>query len=131
MRRPPVPTFVPYFAYQDAAAAIDWLESAFGFAVTRRIDGEDGALVHAELRFGDDGLLMVGSATVEHAPVDRPSSYGIYARVEDVDAHHDRAKAAGAEIVLDPEDTEWGARQYRVLDLDGYEWTFGSYASDR
>ncbi len=72
--------------------------------------------------------MMVGTATVEHGPVDRPAGFGIYVRVDDVDAHHDRAKAAGAEIVLDPEDTEWGARQYRTLDLDGYEWTFGSYA---
>ena len=126
-----MPTFVPYFAYQDAAAAVGWLEAAFGFSVSQRVDLEDGSVQHAELRFGEDGLMMVGNATVEHAPVDRPAAFGIYVRVEDTDAHHDRAKAAGAEIVLDPEDTEWGARQYRALDLDGYEWTFGSYEPQR
>ncbi len=123
-----MPTITPYFAYRDGAAALDWLAAAFGFEIAQRVDGPDGTLVHAELRVPPDGVVMVGTATVEHPPVDRPAAYGVYVLVDDVDAHHDRAKAAGAEIVLDPEDTEWGSRRYRALDLDGYEWSFGSYS---
>ncbi len=47
--------------------------------------------------------------------------------VEDVDAHFERARAGGARVVYPPEDTEWGSRRYRVLDLEAYEWSFGSY----
>lgn len=126
-----MPTFVPYFRYQDAAAALDFLASAFGFEVAARHDAEDGSVFHAELRYGADGLMMLGSASVEHPGVERPASFGIYVRVDDVDAHYDRAKAAGAEIVLDPEDTEFAARQYRALDVGGYEWTFGTYEAER
>jgi len=90
-----VPTFVPYFAYQDGAAALAWLESAFGFEVAERVDAPDGSVLHAQLRFGDDGVVMLGTATVEHAPVDRPAGSGIYVVVDDVDAHHDRARRVG------------------------------------
>jgi len=46
--------------------------------------------------------------------------------VDDVDAHYERAKAAGARIVYDPENTDFGTRRYRTLDPEGYEWSFGT-----
>ncbi len=55
------------------------------------------------------------------------SGYGVYVYVEDEDAHYERARAAGAEIAYPPEDTDFGTRRYRALDLDGYEWSFGTY----
>ena len=60
-------------------------------------------------------------------PSRTPAAHGVYVVVEDVDAHHERAVAAGAEIVYPPEATEWGTRRYRALDPEGYEWSFGSY----
>jgi len=56
-----------------------------------------------------------------------PMGLGIYIYVEDLDAHFERAMANGAKVVYPPEDTEWGTRRYRALDLDGYEWSIGTY----
>ena len=62
------------------------------------------------------------------APLDGTSvGQGLYVYVEDVDAHFAQARAGGARLVYPPEDTEWGTRRYRVLDPEGYEWSFGSY----
>jgi uncharacterized glyoxalase superfamily protein PhnB len=114
--------FVPYFGYRDAAAAHEFLTKAVGFEVVTDWRGDDGEVAHAEMRFGDGAVLMLGSG-----PHDDPSGVGVYAVVEDVDAHFARASAAGAEIVYGPEDTECGTRRYRCRDPEGYEWTFGSY----
>jgi uncharacterized glyoxalase superfamily protein PhnB len=124
--------FVPYLSYRDAAAALDWLETAFGFERTQDHRDDSGTVIHAELSYGD-GRVMLGSG---EPPADDPSredessprGHGIYVVVEDVDASHERAVAAGARVVYPPEDTEFGTRRHRVLDLEGYEWSFGSYA---
>jgi len=58
-----------------------------------------------------------------------PTGHGIYVVVEDMDTHHERAKAAGACIVYGPEDTDFGTRRYRIPDPEGYEWSFGTYSS--
>jgi uncharacterized glyoxalase superfamily protein PhnB len=113
--------FVPYFGYRDAAAALRFLSSAFGFETVTDWRGDNGSVVHAEMRFGD-AVLMLGSG-----PHGDPSGVGVYAVVEDVDAHCSRAVEAGAELVYGPEDTEWGTRRYRCRDPEGYEWSFGSY----
>lgn len=122
--------FVPYLSYRDAAAALDWLENTFGFERTLAYPGEDGKIMHAEMSFGDAHLMM-GTGEPPAAPDPggtSPQGHGIYAVVDDVDAHHERAAAAGATIVYPPEDTEFGTRRYRVLDVEGYEWSFGTYA---
>lgn len=123
-----MPTIFPYFVYRDGAAALEWLAAAFGFEKTSEVPGPDGT-VHAEMRFGASAI-MLGTATDEQreqSPWDLPSGHGIYVYVDDVDAHYERAKSAGAKIVYPPGDTEWGTRRYRALDLDGYEWSFGTY----
>ncbi|QIN81975.1 hypothetical protein GBA63_04440 [Rubrobacter tropicus] len=119
----------PYFSYRDANAALGWLESAFGFEKVVAYPDEDGTVVHAEMRFGN-GALMMGTA--EPPPVldpdaVSPNAHGIYVTVDDVDAHYERAREAGAKIVYPPQDTEFGTRRYRVLDPEGYEWSFGTY----
>ncbi|MGB0498550.1 MAG: VOC family protein [Rubricella sp.] len=116
------PTLTPYFSYVDAKAAMAFLESAFGFEPVQSYDGEGGRLVHGEMRFGD-GVIMLG--TVDHPPARQ--SPGVYVVVADVDAHYERAKAAGADIVYPPEDTEFGTRRYRARDIEGHEWSFGTY----
>lgn len=123
------PTMFPYFVYRDAAAALEWLTVAFGFKKTQEFPAPDGTILYAEMSFGTS-VIMLGTATNEQreqSPWDLPAGRGIYIYVDDVDVHHERAKSAGAQIVREPEDTEFGTRRYRVLDLEGYEWSFGTY----
>ena len=118
----------PTLQYRDAHAAIDWLERAFGFEGVNVHDGPDGTVAHAELRFGD-GMIMVGSAThgEEGGFPDHTGQGWTYVVVEDADAHHDRAKAAGAEIVYELQDQDYGSRDYSARDPEGNLWSFGTY----
>lgn len=116
------PAIVPYLSYVDAKVAVTFLTEAFGLEVVSSYEGQDGRLLHGELRHGN-GVVMIGS-------VDESSSKGspgIYLVVDDVDAHFERAKGKGATIVYPPEDTEFGTRRYRARDPEGHEWSFGSY----
>ncbi|MEM9973528.1 MAG: VOC family protein [Pseudomonadota bacterium] len=115
------PSIVPYLSYRDAKAAIAFLERAFGLELVQSHDGEDGALVHGEMRFGN-GVIMLGTE------VRAKGSPGLYLVVPDLDAHFEAATAAGVEIVYPPEDTEFGTRRYRARDPEGHEWSFGTYA---
>jgi uncharacterized glyoxalase superfamily protein PhnB len=121
------PTMYLYLSYRDAATALRLLQEAFGFTVSVRWDDPDGTVQHAEALFGD-GAVMMGTAEHAIAPLEDSSvGQGIYVYVEDVDAHFERAREGGARVVYPPEDTEWGTRRYRVLDAEGYEWSFGNY----
>jgi len=120
-----------YLSYRDAPAALVWLQ-AVGFEIVRRQDGNEGAVLHSEVRMGD-AVLMVASADADY---DRPrllgqsTGYGVYLLFDDpaeVDEWHDRAVRAGGRSVIPPEDTEWGSRRARVLDLEGGEWSAGTY----
>ncbi len=124
-----LPTLFPCLSYRDAAAALRWLAAAFGFTKTVDFCDLAGTVMHVEMSFGN-GAIMLGTATAEQAAESHrnvPAGHGIYEYVADVDAHYQRALAAGAHIVFPPEDTEWGTRRYRALDPEGYEWSFGNY----
>ena len=93
-----VPDVYPSLRYQNAMAAIDWLENAFGFKRVVVYPGDDGGVAHAELAFGN-GAIMLGS--VQHAAGQTRTNAGeeasvIYLRVDDVEAHYNRAKNYGA-----------------------------------
>ncbi len=118
-----IPTLYPGLAYRDAQTAIGWLERAFGFEELLVVPGPDGLVAHAELRFGN-GVLMLGSLRDGEAARRQRTPY-VY--VPDADAHHERARAAGAEIVVPPHDNDYGGRGYTARDLEGNEWSFGSY----
>lgn len=123
-------TFVPYFGYADAAAAIDYLTRCFGFTCSARYDDDAGVVQHAEMQYGS-GAIMLGTGPDQQRDPDRldtPPGRGIYLVVADVDAHFERAKSAGVIVVYPPEDTEFGTRRWRALDSEGYEWSFGTYA---
>ena len=127
---------IPSLRYADAAKAIDWLCDAFAFERHLVVPGEDGAIAHAQLSFGN-GMLMLGSGGHHGRPFDdlvqpakardtiRTSS--LYVIVKDVDAHCTRARAAGAEIMDEPRDEDYGGRGYTCRDIEGNVWTFGSY----
>ncbi len=109
----------PFFGYDDAATAIEWLEQAFGFECGE-VHRSNGKVAHAELWYGPGGV-MVGSGGGS------VGDDGVYVVVEDVDAHYARAKAAGAEIVRELHDTDYGSRDYLARDPEGRLWGFGTY----
>ena len=118
-------TFVPYFAYTDAAAAIDYLERCFGLKIGARYDGDDRSVMHAEMTLGDASIMLGSDKGGSGNP---RGGHGVYVLVDDVDAHFERARAAGVKVVYPPEDTEFGTRRWRAQDSEGYEWSFGTYS---
>ena len=123
------PTLFPYQVYRDAETAFNWLANVFGFRETAEVLGPDGHTLHAELSFGA-GVMLLGTVSdeqLEQTPWNLPNGHGIFVYVEDRDTHYERAKANGAKIVYPPENTQWGTRRYRASDLNGYEWSFGTY----
>ena len=129
-----ISTVIPAMRYRDAAAAIDWLCKAFGFEKHLVVPGENGTVAHAQLAFGN-GMIMLGSARADEFGqwVKPPQEVGgagtqsAYVIVDDADAHHARAKAAGAEIVMEVADQDYGGRLYACRDPEGHLWNFGTY----
>ncbi len=124
----------PFLRYEDAPAAFEWLHRAFGFEKQMLVPGPKGTIAHAQLRYGAS-VLMIGTAEDDFMNMKSPKAaggvtQGIYVHVDDVDAHHDRAKAAGAEIVMGLQDTEYGSREYAARDPEGHLWSFGTYGPD-
>lgn len=90
------------------------------------VDGENGEVSHAQLRFGD-GMIMLGSTRGDEWD-DRAGTGWTYVAVEgDIDAHCERARAGGAEILREPEDQDYGSRDYGARDPEGNVWNFGTY----
>ncbi len=122
------PNIFPGFRYTDAPEAIAWLGKAFGFEERFVVPGPDGSVAHAQLQLGT-GAIMLGSAPAEPDPNNpwEESRHGVYVYVEDVDAHYERARSAGAEILRELQDTEYGSREYTACDPEGNLWSFGTY----
>ena len=112
-------TIVPTLRYRDAPAAVDWLGEAFGFETKLVVPDGEGGIAHAQLAFGN-GMVMLGTARDDafgriQRPLDTPGepvSQSPYVIVTDVDAHHARAAAAGADVLVEPEDQDHGGRYY-------------------
>jgi uncharacterized glyoxalase superfamily protein PhnB len=128
--------------YEDPATAIDWLCKAFAFSVRLKVEGENGRIEHSELEYGD-GLIMVGGAGPAYddpakgwrSTVTSPALIGgkntqcLCLHVDDVDAHYERAKAAGAKVLMAPKNSDYGEdywedRSYAALDPEGHMWFF-------
>lgn len=127
-------TIIPCVRYRDAIAAIDWLCAAFGFG-KHAVYADGDTVHHAQLTFGN-GMLMLGSADASSEwgrQIAQPGDIGMretqspYLIVADPDAHYARAKAAGAQIVLELKDEDYGGRGYSCRDPEGHLWNFGSY----
>ena len=125
---------VPTLKYEDAPAAIEWLCTALGFEKHLVVAADGGSIRHAQLVLGGD-MIMLGSAreSAFDAMQKTPRAAGgvgtqsPYIVIDDVDAHHARARTAGAEIVMAPEDQDYGGRSYSCRDPEGHLWNFGSY----
>jgi uncharacterized glyoxalase superfamily protein PhnB len=128
-------TLIPSLRYRDANAAIDWLVRVFGFHKQAVYPGPNDTVAHAQLTFGA-GMIMLGSVDnggeagrfmVQPDEIGQRQTHGIYLVVPDADAVHASAKAAGAEMVFEIRDMDYGGRAFTCRDPEGYLWSIGSY----
>src|SRR5262245_38984927 len=122
-------TIVPTLRYRDVATAIDWLCNTLGFEEHLVVKAEDGSVRYAELTFGN-GMIMLGPVDGTGHDKAEPADIGqaeTYLFAPDAAAHCDRAKAAGAQILLDIDDVHSDGRGYSCRDLEGHVWNFGTY----
>ena len=128
-RSVPVDTVLPHVNYQNLEQAMAWLTKAFGFQDYYRYgDGPSGGQMWA----GKAAIQVRQAGGGERSPAQL--GYGTQSLtvfVDDVDEHYARAKAAGARIVEEPHETEYGEYQYGAEDLDGHHWLFSRHAKDR
>lgn len=133
---------IPTLRYRDARRAIDFLCDAFGFERHMVVEGEGDEIEHAQLTLSGEGvggsgaaMIMLGSAgddafdALQKPPAEAGAavSQSPYIVISDVAAHCARARAAGAEIVMEPEEQDYGGSLYSCRDPEGYLWNFGSY----
>jgi uncharacterized glyoxalase superfamily protein PhnB len=133
--------------YDDAPQAIEWLCRAFGFEVRLKVEGDSGEIIHSELTYGDDALIMVTSAgrkkhdmplmprMLAPAAVGGANTQSLMLFVDDTDAHCAQARAAGAVIIDEPKIHDygpdyWADRSYGALDLEGHQWWFTQRVRD-
>lgn len=122
----PSATVIPVLIYPDVREAVLWLERVFGFAERVQI-GENH---RSQLRFGD-GAVIVGDVRNDRRPPRAgEATHSVMVRVEDAQAHCERARANGARILMEPTDFEYGERQYSAEDLAGHRWTFSQTLAD-
>ncbi len=118
----------PILTYRDPRAAIRFLADAFGFETRTLVEHDDGSIQHAELAYGDSVVML---ATATDGTPERPSvpagGHMLYVAVDDADAHHARALAAGADVFEAPTDRDYGSRDYGARDPEGGCWYFGTY----
>lgn len=125
-------SIIPTLRYRDAPAAIEYLQNVLGFDAVMVIEGERGIIEHSQLRHGS-GMVMVSSirdSDFEKAIDDGrdPTGSGsIYVVVDDPYAHADKARSFGANIVMEPEEQDYGGAAYTLKDHEGNVWSFGSY----
>ena len=128
-------TVIPSMRYRDCHAAIDWLCRAFGFVAQAVYDGPDGTVAHAQLIFGS-GMIMLGSATnaggwAEHSAlpteVGNRCTHGLCLIVTDAAAVYETAKAAGAEIIGELREMDYGGKAFGCRAPEGYLWSIGEY----
>lgn len=124
---PKIERVIPVLTYHDIAAAHDFLVQAFGFTAGGVDRTPDGVAVHGEVRAGDMSIWL-HRVTAEHqlaspGAVDVANS-GLVVQVDDLDAHYERARSAGARIDSDPVDQPYGQREYGARDPEGHRWWF-------
>ncbi|HEX3366368.1 VOC family protein [Phenylobacterium sp.] len=128
------PIFKPTAFYRDPLAALKWLEAAFGFETTTLVTEPSGRLGYSEMSFHGGSVSInpefsseiIGDARmVSPLSIDGRSTQFIRVHLaEGLDAHCERARAAGARITDEPADQFYGERTYRALDLEGHVWNF-------
>ena len=131
------PAIIPCLRYDDASAAIDFLCNAFGFARHAvHADDKDPAIIHHAQLVDRGCMIMLASpsdtewsrkAGMKSVAEAGGNTQAPYIVIDNVDAHAERARAAGAEIMVEPADQDYGGRVYSARDPEGYVWSFGDY----
>ena len=119
--------FHPVLTYEDAHGAIEFLGQAFGFERKEVHEGDNGGVAHAELVFAGE---VVGLSSVSEGDPRFSQGAGrttVYVVAEDPDLVFARARDAGAEVVMEPTDQDYGSRDFAVRDPEGNIWAFGTY----
>ncbi len=127
-------TVIPAARYRDAKKAIEWLCTVIGFERHAVYEGDDGSVMHAELKLGG-GMFMLGSTKDDEygKGYRSPDQIGdvetrsVFVVVEDLDAVYARANAAGAKIIRPLQDTPYGSREFAMKDSEGHSWGIGNY----
>jgi len=126
-------TATPYLTLRDATKAIDFYKRAFDATEMNRMDGPDGKVAHAELKFGDSIIMlgdeMPGSETRSPQSLGATTA-GIFLYVKDVDAAFHKATAAGAKATAQPADMFWGDRYVKLMDPFGHSWSLATHKED-
>jgi PhnB protein len=121
----------PYLLYEDVPGALDFLSKAFGFQERLRFANDEGTVTHAEMELGGDSIMM-GDPGPDYVSPKRGGHTGsqVHVYVDELDAHYAQAKAAGATIVSEPTDQEYGDRRYDARDPEGHVWSFATRVRD-
>lgn len=129
-----MPRIVARLAYADVAGAVRFLESAFAFAEhsDARVADPAGQITLTELDVLDSRILLgaQGAHGLASPEALGGSSAALIVYVDGIDAHFERARAAGAEIVSEPTDQFWGDRRYEARDPEGHLWSFHEHLRD-
>jgi uncharacterized glyoxalase superfamily protein PhnB len=115
-RSMPSSAVIPVLGYDDVAEAADWLCETFGFTERWRAGSH-----RAQLAIGDSAVAITEGT---------PGGSNVMVRVDDVDAHYERARERGAQALGPPADYPYGERQYTAVDLGGHTWTFSQSIAD-
>ena len=119
------PTFYPCLTYRDAKAAMAWLNEAFGFKVLAMYEADDGHVEHAEMSF-ETGVVMLGS--VKNHDLNETPGLGLtYIACRDPERLLAKAKAAGATVIRELVETDYGSQDFIVADPEGNQWSFGTF----
>ena len=126
-----MPRISPYLYYEDVAAALAWLERAFGLRERMRIAGPDGEIAHAEVELAE-GVVMMGRPGPDYRNPKRLGgvTQSLYVYVDEVEKHFRHAKEAGAKVVQEPADQFYGDRNYAVEDPEGHLWYFAEHVRE-
>lgn len=114
----------PTLRYRDPDRAIALLRDALGFTVATEHRDDTGTVQHAELVQNGGAVLLGPQREGDRFATGRAV---IYVAVDDVDAHHDRAVAAGAHVIMGLTDQDYGSREYAAVDGEDNVWSFGTY----
>jgi uncharacterized glyoxalase superfamily protein PhnB len=134
----PEPQVWPTLRAHDARALITFLVDAFGFEETV-VYGDGDRVDHAQLSWPEGGGVMLGSVREgdedahgrhQGSTPTRPGTFGAYVVTDDVDGVYEKAKAAGAEIITEPHDTDYGSHDFAACDPEGNRWSFGTYRGE-
>ncbi len=126
---PTIGRVIPVLTYRDIAAAHDFLVHAFGFDGGGVHRNPEGHAIHGELRAGE-ATIWLHRVVSEHQ-LDSPlgadaANAGLFVYVDDVDAHYQHARSAGAHIDSEPVNQPYGQREYGARDLEGHRWWFAT-----